>query len=107
MDLKLKNEYGIDCHKMAVAFPYISKLTIAKFKKKDSIKLTLIGCDNALEVFFVSFAYELINGFGYTKDDVFKCYEKMKENAMLYRQGMTNKFVQEFFKEYANLTIKM
>ena len=105
---KIKTEHGIDCEKMAKDFPYISKMKIAGFNKRKGKAIeTVVGCESALEVFFVIFSYELLNGFGYTKDDVMKCYEKIKENAMLYRQGMTNEFVQQFFKEYADLTITM
>lgn len=108
IDLKLKEEHGINSRKMSNDFPYISKMKIADFdKRKDKAKATLIGCENALEVFFVIFSYELIKEFNYTKDDIDKCYERMKEHAELYRKGMTNEFVQEFFKDYVDLIITM
>lgn len=107
VDIFLK-EHGINCHKLACAFPYISKMKIADFdKRKDKVKAMLVGCDNAIEVFLVIFFYELIKEWGFTKEQAMESYEKMKENSMLYRQGMKNEFVQKYFKDELDLIITM
>jgi hypothetical protein len=108
VDLFLKSEYGINCHKLACAFPYISKMKIADFdKRRDKVKAMLVGCDNAIEVFLVIFFCELIKEWGFTKEQAMESYEKMKENSMLYRQGMRNEFVQQYFKDEIDLVITM
>lgn len=105
----LRDEHNLDCHKLAVAFPYISKMKMAGYdsKKVKGTKAALMACDNAIEVFLVIFFYELIKEWGYTREQVLKCYEQMKKNALLYRQGMKNEFVQQYFKDELDLTITM
>ena len=107
VDKFLKEEYGLDCPKLAVAFPYISKMKMAEYdtRKVKGTKAALVACDNAIEVFLVIFFYELIKEWGFTKEQAMESYEKMKENSMLYRQGMKNEFVQKYFKDELDLNI--
>ncbi len=109
VDQMLKTEYDIDCHKLAVNFPYISKMKMAGYDKRKTkgVKATLVACDNAIEVFLVIFFNELLKEWGKSREDALECYEKMKENAMLYRQGMKNEFVQKYFKDELDLVINM
>ena len=105
----LRDEYGIDCHKLAVAFPYISKINMAGYDKRKvkGVKATLSGCDNAIEVFLVIFFNELATEWGKDRESLLECYERMKQNALLYRQGMKNEFVEQYFKDELDLTITM
>lgn len=109
VDKFLKQEHDLDCHKLAVAFPYISKMKMAEYdtRKVKGTKAALVGCDNAIEVFLVIFFYELIKEWGFTKEQAMQSYEKIKENSMLYRQGMKNEFVQNYFKDELDLIITM
>jgi hypothetical protein len=109
VDKFLKEEHKLDCHKLAVAFPYISKMKMAEYdtRKVKGTKAALVACDNAIEVFLVIFFYELIKEWGYSREQVLECYEQMKENALLYRKGMTNEFVQQYFKDEIDLVITM
>lgn len=109
VDKFLKEEHDIDCHKLAVAFPYISKMKMAEYdtRKSKGARAALVACDNAIEVFLVIFFYELIKEWGYSREQVIECYEQMKANALLYRKGMTNEFVQQYFKDEIDLVITM
>lgn len=109
VDKFLKDEHDLDCHKLAVAFPYISKMKMAEYdtRKVKGTKAALVACDNAIEVFLVIFFYELIKEWGYRREKVLECYEQMKNNALLYRRGMTNEFVQQYFKDELDLKITM
>jgi hypothetical protein len=109
VDKFLKEENDLDCHKLAVAFPYISKMKMAEYdtRKVKGTKAALVACDNAIEVFLVIFFYELIKEWGYSREQVIECYEQMKANALLYRKGMTNEFVQQYFKDEIDLIITM
>lgn len=109
VDKFLKEEHSLDCHKLAVAFPYISKMKMAEYdtRKVKGTKAALVACDNAIEVFLVIFFYELIKEWGYSRNQVIDCYEQMKANALLYRKGMTNEFVQQYFKDEIDLVITM
>lgn len=105
----LRDNFGLDCHKLAVAFPYISKLNMAGYDKRKvkGVKAVLMACDNAIEVFLLIFFNELIAEWNKSKEDALTCLEKMKENALLYRQGMKNDFVQKYFKDELDLAITM
>ena len=109
VDKFLKEEHNLDCHKLAVAFPYISKMKMAEYdtRKVNGTKAALVACDNAIEVFLVIFFYELIKEWGYSREQVLECYEQMKANALLYRKGMTNDFVKQYFKDEIDLVITM
>ena len=109
VDKFLKEEHGLDCHKLAVAFPYISKMKMAEYdtRKVKGTKAALVACDNAIEVFLVIFFYELIKEWEFTKDQAMESYEKIKENSILYRQGMKNEFVKKYFKDEIDLDITM
>ena len=109
VDKFLKEEHNLDCNKLAVAFPYISKMKMAEYdtRKVKGTKAALVACDNAIEVFLVIFFYELIKEWGYSREQVLECYEQMKANALLYRKGMTNDFVKQYFKDEIDLVITM
>lgn len=109
VDKFLKEEHGLDCHKLAVAFPYISKMKMAEYdtRKSKGARAALVACDNAIEVFLVIFFYELIKEWEFTKDQAMESYEKIKENSILYRQGMKNEFVKKYFKDEIDLDITM
>lgn len=105
----IRDEYQIDCHKLATSFPYISKMKMAGYDKRrvKGVKAALVACDNAIEVFLVIFFYEIIKEWGYNREQALECYEQMKNNALLYRKGMTNEFVKQYFKDEADLIITM
>lgn len=105
----LLHKFGIDCVKMAAQFPYISKIKMAGHdsKKCKGIKATLAGCDNALEAYLLIFFHELATAWGKDADCMMLCYERMKENATLYRRGMKSEFVEKYFKDEIDLTITM
>ena len=109
VDKFLKEEHYLDCRKLAVAFPYISKMKMAEYdtRKVKGTKAALVACNNAIEVFLVIFFYELIKEWGYSREQVLECYEQMKANALLYRKGMTNEFVKQYFKDEIDLVITM
>ncbi len=102
---KLRDKYGVDCIKLTRSFPYISKVKIANIKKAKGIKDGVHGCDNAMEVYFVILFYELISKWGMNREDIDKFYEKLKENAELYRKGMKNDFVKKYFKDELDLNV--
>lgn len=102
----LRDTYGLDCRKLALQFPYISKMRIAEVgKKSKQIKSALAGCDNAIEVYLVIALRELVFTWDMTREDILVFFEKIKENSNLYRKGMKNEFVQKYFKDELDLVI--
>ena len=107
VDLRLKQEYDIDCRKLTIGFPYISKMIMAGYnsRKVKGTLAALTGCENATEVYLVIFFHELTQEWGYNREQVLECYEQMKNNALLYRKGMKNDFVRTYFKDELDLEI--
>lgn len=73
----LQTDYDIDCEKLAISFPYISKMKMAAYNNKN-VKGTMAvksACDNAIKTFLVIFFYELIKEWGYEREELLECYE--------------------------------
>lgn len=104
---KLRDEYKTDCIRLTNSFPYISKIKMAGIntKKVKGMKDGLAGCNNAMEVYFVILFNELFGTWNMNKEDAEMFYEKLKENAELYRKGMKNEFVKKYFKDEIDLEI--
>ena len=105
--LRLKDEYNFDVVKSAKEFPTRAMIQIVgkKFKRKEEWLLARKMTTDAVTVVLTICAHELTTNWGKGAEDLAFYWEKLKENAMNYANGMDNEFVQQYFRDYADLDI--
>ena len=102
---RLVREYNFNVLELANKFPLRAKLKIIgkKFKSKDAWEVAMKNANDAIMIVLTICAHELTTNWGKGADDLALYAEKLLENAMNYANGMTDAFVEQYFRDYANL----
>ncbi len=105
--LILKEKYDFDVVKLAKEFPTRAMIQIVgnNFKSKYEWAIARKKTVDAVQSILTICAHELTTNWGKGAEDLAIYWEKLKENAMNYANGMDDKFVEQYFKDYADLDI--
>lgn len=98
---------GFDCEREAAEFPYRAKVKMygGKLKTKHDYSVVLASVNVAIEAYLILAVYTLRKHYGFSWIDIRVWWEKCKEIAGLYAEGMTDEFVMKFIKDECDLEI--
>ncbi len=104
---KHKKNLDFDCFIEAKNFPYRPKMKMfgGKIKSMGEHSIALTSIDVAIETYLILALHTLHENYRFSKDMIWKWWEKFKEVSMLYTEGMTDEFVMKYIKDECGLAI--
>lgn len=107
VSLDHKNKLGFDCFVEAKNFPYRPKMKMFGGKPKNMMEhnVALVSINGAIETYLILAVHTLRENYRFSKADIWKWWEKFKEVAELYVDGMTDEFIIKYIKDECGLVI--
>lgn len=97
-------EIGFDCKKESLNFPYRAKLKMyGKKTSSKTIATVSVAASNAVELYFTLCIYTLRTDYHFDIHQIMIWYEKLKEFARLYGDGLTDDHVFKYFMQECEL----
>lgn len=97
-------ELGFDCRKESLNFPYRAKLKMYGKKTSPKIITTVsVAASNAVELYLTLCIYTLRTDYAFDSAKIGIWYEKLKEFARLYGEGLTDEHVFKYFMQECEL----
>ena len=107
VELDHKKKLGFDCYKEAVNFPYRSKMKMFGGKVKDmkQYNIVLTSIDGAIETYLILAIHTLRENYRFSKEMVWKWWDKFKEVSHIYAEGANDEFIIKYIKDECGLVI--
>ena len=99
-------ELDFDCKKESVNFPYRAKLKMyGKKTTSNTITTVSVAASNAVELYLILCIYTLKNDYQFDAAKIQVWFDKLKEFAKLYGDGLTDEHVFKYFMQECELEI--
>lgn len=101
------DKFGFDCRLEAQNFPYRPKMKMYGKQPRNMAdhNLALVSINGAIETYLILAIHTLHENYRFNKDMVWQWWNKFKEVAELYVNGMSDDFVIQYFKDECDLDI--
>ena len=105
----IKQAIGFDCEKEAREFPLRPKMKICgieKVKRLVDAEVSINNASDSLESYLIIVIKTMRDNYRFSKKNVYLWWEKFKEVAQLYADGMTDEFVVKYIEETLEWELK-
>ena len=104
-----KKNLGFDCYMEAKSFPYRPKMKMygKKIKSMRNHNIVLESVNGAIETYLILAVHTLRENYRFSKDMIWKWWNKCKEVSFLYADGATDKFVIQYLNDECGLKIEL
>ena len=108
-EILIKQAIGFDCEKEARNFPLRAKMKICgiqKVKRLVDAEVQINNASDSLESYLIIVIKTMRDNYRFSKKNVYLWWEKFKEVAQLYADGMTDEFVIKYVTETLEWELK-
>lgn len=104
-----KKSLGFDCMTEAKNFPYRPKMKMygKKLKTMRDHNIALESINGGIETYLILAVHTLRENYRFSKEMIWKWWEKCKEISDLYARGATDKFMIQYLKDECGLEIEL